>query len=105
MAYTTNSGRVRVDFFKPSGKWYGTASVDMSAFYDGGPGDLIHEQFLRACRAEQANPKGEWGHTFTPDSWLEGGGAIVCLKPYHAHEHPLMLMGLTWTMRGPTGEP
>ena len=93
MSYTTNIGRVRVDFFKPSGKWYGTASVDMSVFYDAGPDGLIHDQFLRACRAEKENPAGEWGHTFTPDSWLAGGGSIVCLKPYHVHKHPIMLRG------------
>ena len=89
MAYTTKSGRVRVDFFKPSGKWYGTGSVDMQAHYKG----LIHECFMEACKAEQVNPEGEWGHTFTPESWIESGGSIVCLKPYHEHKHPIMLRG------------
>lgn len=93
MAFTTNTGRVRVDFFKPSGKWYGTASVDMTAHYKGDSGNLIHDAFMAACRAEKDNPQGEWGHTFTPDDWIAGGGSIVCLEPYHEHSHPIMVRG------------
>jgi len=91
MSFTTNEGRVRVDFFKPSGKWYGTASVDMSAYYKGD----IHECFRRACVDEQATApstgESEWGHTFTPQGWVAKGGTIVCLEPYHEHSHPLMI--------------
>lgn len=90
MAFTTNSGRVRVDFFKPSGKWYGTASVDMTNHYEG----LIHKCFMAACEAEQANANGEWGHTFKPRDILCEGWSIVCLEPYHEHSHPIMLRGL-----------
>ena len=89
MSFTTNEGRVRVDFFKPSGKWYGPASVDMSQHYTGD----IHECFRSACVAEQGRGGGEseWGHTFTPQNWVAEGGAIVCLEPYHEHSHPLMI--------------
>lgn len=34
MNYTSNPGSVRVDFFKPSGKWYMTEEVDMSDYWD-----------------------------------------------------------------------
>ena len=87
MAFTTNDGRVRVDFFKPSGKWYGTASVDMSAHYKG----LIQECFREACVIEAARADGEWGHTFTPQEWVADGGTIVCLEPYHEHPFPQMI--------------
>jgi hypothetical protein len=91
MAFTTNEGRVRVDFFKPSGKWYGTASVDMSAHFKGVIGDCLRE----ACVVEAARGEGsEWGHTFTPQDWVADGGTIVCLEPYHEHSHPLMIK--TW---------
>lgn len=89
MGFTTNESRVRVDFFKPSGKWYGTGSIDMDAFYEG----LIHECVLQACEREQADKNGQWGYTFTPAEWLAGGGTIVCLEPYHEHSHPVMLRG------------
>lgn len=31
--YSVNPGHVRVDFFKPSGKWHMTDAVDMSGVY------------------------------------------------------------------------
>jgi hypothetical protein len=93
MNFTTQSGRVRIDFFKPSGKWYGTASVDMEGFYKG----VIHDCVFAACEAEHAKgDEGEWGYTFSPRDILErdkedGGWTIVCLEPYHEHSHPVML--------------
>lgn len=32
--YSNNPGHVRVEFFKPGGKWYMTEEWDMSAFYN-----------------------------------------------------------------------
>lgn len=94
MGYTTNDGRVRVDFFKPSGKWYGTASVDMERWYNDARGDL-RECVMEACRAEAAKGSaGEWGHTFGPDGWVVDGGTIVCLEPHHKHAHPVMIKSL-----------
>jgi hypothetical protein len=92
MGFTTNDSRVRVDFFKPSGKWYGTGSIDMRVHYNG----PIHDCVRQACEAEQAlGSRGEWGHTFTPAEWLAGGGSIVCLEPHHEHSHPIILRGPT----------
>lgn len=34
--YSNNTGSVRVEFFKPSGKWYMTEAWDMSNYYNTG---------------------------------------------------------------------
>lgn len=93
MGFTTNDSRVRVDFFKPSGKWYGTASIDMEKHYKG----VIQDCVYQACVDEyNKGDEGEWGYTFTPEDILtrdkeDGGWTIVCLEPYHEHSHPVML--------------
>jgi hypothetical protein len=91
MGYTTNDGRVRVDFFKASGKHYGTASVDMNEHYKGEIGECVRA----ACSAEYIKSKhghpSEWGHTFDPRQWVNDGGTIVCLEPYHEHSFPIMI--------------
>lgn len=74
MGYTTEENMVRVDFFKPSGKWYTTEAVKWIGSYTGG---LIHDHFRASL---EAHLKGR----------LDGMIA-VCLKPYHAHSHPLSL--------------
>ena len=52
MGFTTQTGRVRIDLFKESGKWYATGSVNMGPYYKhpGGP----HEAVLSAARYRQA---------------------------------------------------
>jgi hypothetical protein len=88
MGFTVNDSRVRVDFFKPSGKWYGTGSIDMSAHYKGDIGECVR----RACSEEHAKGKeGEWDHTFNPQDWVSGGGTIVVLEPAHENSHPIMI--------------
>ena len=32
--YSNRPGNVRVDFFKPSGKWYTTVEMNMEDYYD-----------------------------------------------------------------------
>jgi predicted RNA-binding protein len=44
--YSNNPGRVRVDLFRDTGKWYATGSVDMGDKYD--PNDLFGA-FYHAC--------------------------------------------------------
>lgn len=74
MGYIDDDSMVRVDFFKPGGKWYCTESVR----WTGGYGDVeIHAAFAESLRDH-----------------LQGrldGMVAVCLEPYHAYAHPLML--------------
>lgn len=74
MGYTADDSMVRVDFFKPCGKWYCSEAVK----WTGGYGDVeIHAAFAESLRDH-----------------LKGrlhGMVAVCLEPYHAYAHPLML--------------
>ena len=75
MNYSANPARVRVDFFKESGKWYATEAMEWR-YYDGSK-YLIHDAFLH-CLISQFN-----GHY--------QGMTAVCLEPYHEHSHPVMI--------------
>lgn len=71
--YTNDPSFVRVDFFKPSGKWYTTEAV-MFVTYDG----CIHKAFSESL-----------------DRHLSGrleGMIAVCITPHHKNGHPLMQM-------------
>ena len=72
MEYVTDYQMVRVDFFKPSGKWYTTEDMRWLNY----SGMHIHDAFKRSLRAS-------FGSNYN-------GMVAVCLKPYHEHEHPLM---------------
>ena len=91
MGFTTQTGRVRIDLFKESGKWYATGSVNMGPYYKhpGGP----HEAVLSAARdeARKLAPTGEWPISNPPDAWLGQGGTIVCLEPFHEQSFPVQL--------------
>lgn len=73
MGFTTKEGMVRVDQFKPRGKWYQTLEVDMSKHYRA---SSIHEA-LKDCLLRD-------GHSL--EDWI-----YVCLEPYHEYSHPIML--------------
>lgn len=84
---------VRVDFFKPSGKWYTTESVKWTGHYEGG---LLLREFAKSLydhlieRETQPGLQNE-NHRI-PSSRLRLSGMIaVCLKPHHEHAHPQML--------------
>lgn len=69
--YSNDESMVRVDFFKPSGKWY-TAETMQWQGYNG----EIHDEFQRSL-----------------ENHLQGrlqGMTAVCLQPYNKHSHPLM---------------
>lgn len=72
--YSENSGMVRVDFFKESGKWYMTEAVDMSDFWD--YGIIPHDAVEAALEAKGRNLK-----HFTR----------VVLEPYHKSAYPVFL--------------
>lgn len=67
---------VRVEVFKPSGKWYTTLALKWTA-----PDSdiLIHDAF-RQCLAEDKTVK----------RGSLSGMIAVCFDPYHEHSHPIM---------------
>lgn len=71
--YTDIPESVRVDFFKPSGKWYTTKAMIWKGDWSEG---CIHDSFRQTLK------EGLGGG-------LQGMTA-VCLHPYHKHEHPLL---------------
>ena len=75
MNYTENSGSVRMDVFKPDGKWYETVALDMGAYYNTGitPHHAVHEALLEA-------------NHYLPDRWI-----IVVPEPYHVSAYPVLL--------------
>ena len=75
MNYSDNPGHCRVDFFKESGKWYDTVTIDMSSLYNE---PFIHNAVKFAVH--QAVGKRYIG------MWA------VCLKPYHKNEYPVMFV-------------
>lgn len=79
MGYSENESDVRVDFFKPSGKWYTTESVRWTGEWEGEK-QLIHDAFAKSLR----------DHVKDNPNRLDGMTA-VCLEPYYEHSHPIML--------------
>ena len=73
MGYSDKESIVRVDFFKPSGKWYDTRAVDMDGFYNT---DVIHEAVKLALHKAGC---------------ADRGFIAVVLKPYHKNSFPVML--------------
>ncbi len=79
MGYSDNDAMVRVDFFKPSGKWYCTEAIEWTGgYYDV---DII-EAFATSLRRELMGR-------------LESFDA-VCFKPYHESNHPIQIKAGGW---------
>jgi hypothetical protein len=82
--YSEDENSVRVDFFKPSGKWGYTEAIRWTQ-YDSHREDgtivLIHEAFGQALM-DALEMGGRMRHA---------GYWAVCLEPYHEHAHPLMM--------------
>lgn len=72
--FSDNPGKVRVDYFRPSGKWYMTESHDMSGQY--------HTTDIRQAVEQMLRNAGRWLPHFT----------IVVLEPYHQYAHPVMIV-------------
>lgn len=80
MGYCDDPRMVRVDFFKPSGKWYTTEAIKFDRYYakDETHGyEYINDTFKR-CLREQL--KGRLN-----------GMTAVCLEPYHENAYPLLV--------------
>lgn len=73
--YSADESMVRVDFFKPSGKWYTTEAVRWTGEYRGG---CIIESFHKTL-------------IYHLGGRLEGATA-VCLHPFHENSHPIMVV-------------
>lgn len=71
--YSNKPNMCRVDFFKPSGKWYTTEEFEFLWYTDKFITDAFRESLLKAF----------------PNRYT--GMTAVCLHPHHEHEHPLML--------------
>ena len=73
--YCDDPASVRVDFFKPSGKWYMTEAVPWKEPYNGG-GQL--QDHFRAALKKALQGRGN-------------GLLAVCLEPYHENAYPVMV--------------
>ena len=74
--YNDNPGVVRVDYFKPSGKWYMTEAHDMSDYWD-------EPDIYRAVES-----------TLRRDGRFLRHFDIVVLEPYHRNPYPVMIPAL-----------
>jgi len=82
MGYTTDDQMVRVDFFRPSGRWYTTEQLKWDRYFtneEDGSVELIMDTFDR-CLVEQFF-----------DLYVKDRLYAICLEPYHEHAFPLML--------------
>jgi len=79
MGYSVDPSYVRVDFFKPSGKWYTTEAVKWTGAWLGKDGD-IHEQFAKSLRDHFKEH---------PERLCEMDA--ICLDPYHEFSHPIQI--------------
>lgn len=83
MNYSEEPNSVRVDIFKPSGKWYTTVALNWDRYRSGNPQDGADDyesiqNTFRRCMKEQFQ-----------DRW--SGMTVVCLEPYHENAFPLMI--------------
>ena len=74
--YTINSFSCRVDFFKPSGKWYAAYEVQFR-YYDF-RNTSIHKALKNALQDADL-----WDKLKEFD--------CICLKPYHKDTHPICI--------------
>lgn len=81
MGFTTEEYMVRVDFFKPSGKWYTTEAVEWTGDFHG----IIGEEFAKSLRVH-----------FRDHPTRLAGMTAVCLHPFHAHPFPFMIPNGKW---------
>ena len=82
--YSDDASMVRVDFFKPQGKWYTTEAVKWTGKWKG-EHQSIHCAFAQSLRDHFKDK---------PDRLSDMDA--VCLEPYHEHEHPIMLKQGKW---------
>lgn len=80
MGYTVSESSVRVDIFKPSGKWHTTLSIDMNDVYD--------EDFV-GIALKKCLEKTNWKPAENKD--FSNGWFAVCLEPYNRNAFPFIV--------------
>jgi len=73
MNYSSDDSMVRVDFFRPSGKWYSTEAIKWKMYSRVPIHQAFKESLSEHCKGRMV------------------GMTAVCLNPYHEHAHPLMV--------------
>lgn len=68
--YTTDESMVRVDFFKPSGKWYTSEELKWIGYHG-----CIQDEFKESLKQFKG---------------MFSGMTVVCLLPYNKCAYPLM---------------
>ena len=84
MGYSEDDSMVRVDFFKPSGKWYCTETVRWLTYHSLSSqleGKLTHDAFREALE-----------NHFNDNPGRLRGMTAICLEPYHEHAHPISII-------------
>lgn len=81
MHYSDKPESVRVDFWKPSGKWYCTEAVIWTGQYKD---QLIHDGFAQSLR-DHLTEEG-------CDGLRLSKMRATCLEPLHQHSHPISMM-------------
>lgn len=83
MNFSLNSGHCKVEYYKPSGKWYMDEVIDMSDHYnDVSIHNAIRESIIEGSESVR-HGRGE--------SLLRQFIAVVS-DPYHANAYPIMLI-------------
>ena len=82
MGYCEDPDMVRVDTYKPGGKWSQTVAIKWFTWPGQIPGGkLIHDAFREALLADTHCKK-----LLEQDYYI-----FSCVHPYHEFEHPIML--------------
>lgn len=81
MGYTDDESMIRVDFFRPSGKWYTTEAIRWMGSYEK---DLF-EGFAKSLREHFKD---------NPNRLSEMDA--ICLDPYHKNTYPIQFKQGTW---------
>ena len=76
--YSEDKNTCRVDFFKPSGKWYTTLAIKFRGKDWKGEGGITPHEALKNALSDA-------------NVGLEEMTAI-CLEPYHEYSHPLHII-------------
>lgn len=80
MGYSSDDSMVRVDFWKPSGKWSATEALKWTGSYTSDIFKAFAES-LRRLLWDEENQRLRYS-----------GMRVTCLEPYHANAHPLSIL-------------
>lgn len=86
--YSYSPANVRVDFFKPQGKWYETEQmVWLTQSSWDNPADIIKEFHMSLIKLLQK----DYSTMINPHKFRYHEMWAVCPEPYHPHGFPLMI--------------